>query len=512
MLRTEREILRMQSKGISQRSMATALHCSRHHVSRILDRAQQLQLTWPLPEDLTDQQLQEMLFPPKSAEEHFVEPDFDFLDKEMRKSGVTLTLLWAEYCETCRASSKRPFMYSQFCHRYRQHRIKSGATMHLDRTPGEQVEVDWAGQTVELTDPDTGEMIAAHIFVATMSYSQYTFIEAFLKKDLQAWIDAHNHLFRFLNGVPKIVVPDNLKTGVSRSNWYDPEIQRNYLEMAEHYDTVILPARVRAPKDKPNVEANVGNISTAILAKIRNLQFFSIKELNDLLWEKLEDFNERPFQRKEGSRASWFLEEKPVLLPLPTAPYELSSWHEAKVQFNYHISFDHMHYSVPYEYIKQKVLIKVTSHVIEIYSGHLRIATHKRLTGRKGQYSTTPAHMPLEHQDYLAWDEKRFLAWAQEIGACTHSVVRSLLNAAKIKQQAFRSCMGLLKLKDQYSTQRLEKACQRALQFSQAPSYKTVKSILKSSHDKLKPDTQQPLTEANPYAFTRGSRYYGGGR
>lgn len=303
----EREILRMASKGISQRSIARALSYSRYQVATIQQKAEDLRLSWPLPDSLSDENLEELLHPATTIDHGYEPPDFNLIDKEMKKSGITLTLLWGEYCENCRSSGKKPFMYSQFCHHYRQHRMKSKATMHLDRQPGEQVEVDWAGQTAEIIDPDTGELITANIFVASLSYSQYTYIEAFLKQDLDAWIQAHIHLFNFLNGVPKIIVSDNLKTDVSRTDWYSPQIQRNYQELAEHYDTVVLPARIRAPKDKPNVEGNVGHITSGILAKIRHIQCFSLTELNNLLWEHLKTMNHRPFQKKDGSRASWYM-------------------------------------------------------------------------------------------------------------------------------------------------------------------------------------------------------------
>lgn len=450
MTKIEREILRMASKGISQRSMAKALGCSRHHIAKVLKNAEIEGISWPLPDGVTDDMLRQRLLPPSKVASDHVIPDFAFIDKEMKKSGVTLTLLWAEYCEHCRAEGKRPFMYTQFCHHYRNYRQVNKATMRLERLPGEQVEVDWAGKAAKIVNPDTGEEVPVHLFVASMSYSQYTYVEAFLDRSLASWIYAHVRMFQYFGGVPKIIVPDNLKTGVTKANWYSPTIQKNYQEMAEHYDTVILPARPLKPQDKPNVEGNVGYVTRSILARIRHMTCFTLEELNDLLWEKLESFNLGAFQKKDGSRASWFEEEKPFLLPLPKTPFQLSSWHLATVQFNYHISLDHMHYSVPYQYIKQKVQVKCTANTVEVYQDHIRIASHLRLYGRKGQYSTVKAHMPPEHQAYLEWDDKRFLAWARSIGPSTLGVVKGILDASKIKQQAFRSCMGLLKLADRY--------------------------------------------------------------
>ncbi len=287
MIKLERENLRMASKGISQRSMATALSCSRHHIAKILKNAEKEDIGWPLPNGMTDAMLRQCLLPPSKITSEHVMLDFDWVDKEMKKSGVTLTLLWVEYCEQCRAADKKPFMYTQFCHRYRKYRQINKATMRLERISGEQVEVDWAGKVPRSSTRDTGEAISAYLFVASMSYSQYTYIEAFLDRSLASWINAHVRMFQYFGGVPKIIVPDNLETGVSKANWYSPTIQKNYHEMAEHYDTVILPARPLRPKNKPNVEGNVGYVTRSVLAKIRHLTCFSIEELNDLLWEKL---------------------------------------------------------------------------------------------------------------------------------------------------------------------------------------------------------------------------------
>ncbi len=510
MTNLSREILRMASKGVSQRSTASALSCSRHLVAKTLQKAAELNLKWPLPADITDDILQSMLFPEPEPNSGYTEPDYEYIDKEMRKSGVTLTLLWAEYCESCCAQGKKPYMYTQFCHRYRQYRMKSKATMHLDRLPGEQVEVDWAGSTADVVDPETGEAIPAYVFVAAMSYSQYTYVEAFFKRDLATWIQAHIHLFEFLGGVPKVIVPDNLRTGVQKADWYSPEIQRNYQELAEHYDTVVLPARVRMPRDKAVVEGNVGNITTSILAAIRNITCFSLAELNELLWEKLDTFNHRKFQKKDGSRVTWFQEEKDFLLPLPNVPYELSSWHEATVQFNYHIALNHMHYSVPYEYIKRKVQVKCTISAVDIYERGKRIASHRRLYGRKGQYSTVPDHMPPDHQAYIEWDGSRFLRWALTIGTATHRVIDGILTSVKIQQQAFKSCMGLLKLADNYSKSRLEMACLQALDISPNPSYKTVKRLIQIQVQVQKSPEDDTTSETSPHAFTRGADYYGG--
>jgi transposase len=510
-MRTQyREILRMYSRGISQRSIASTLHCSRNTVSNVIRKAQEMELAWPLRDDLTEDRLAGLLFPEKPQPAEHEPPDVEKIHREIKKDGVTLSLLWAEYCEECRTGGKTPLMYSQFCHHYRQYRQKTKATMHIPRKPGEQIEVDWAGQTANLTDPDTGDLVKAYVFVGALSYSQCAYVEAFLTQDLESWITAHVHMFQYFGGASQMLVPDNLKSGITEPDWYSPEIQRNYQEMAEHYDTVIVPARISKPRDKANVESNVGKISTWILAAIRHMKFFSVAELNDAIKAKLESYNHRPFQKKEGSRHSLFQEEKINLLPLPKTPFELATWKIATVQFNYHIAVDGMYYSVPFEYIKQKVSVKVTRSAIEVFIGQTRLCSHPKLNGRKGQYSTVQIHMPPDHQKYVEWDSDRFINWSSQVGPCARAVVEGLLVQHKVKQQAFRACMGLLKLADKHSPKRLEAACQRALSFSVSPSYKTVKKILDTGQDRVDLEEQNaPQQSDNTYAFTRGAGHYG---
>ena len=313
-----------------------------------------------------------------------------------------------------------------------------------------------------------------------MTYSQYAYVEAFLDMKQKSWINAHVHMYEFFGGVARILVPDNCKTAVVHNGgWKDQQINETYQELAEYYGTAIIPARVRTPKDKPNAEGTVGNISTWITAALRNEQFFSLVELNRAIREKLEQFNQRIFQKKEGSRLSLFLEdEKPLLAPLPASRFELSDWKTATVQFNYHISVDGMLYSVPYEYIKKKVAVKVTDTTIEIFYNHNRIASHLRLKGRPGKYSTVTEHMPEDHQKYLEWNGDRFRKWAERIGINTYTVVNAILTSKRVEQQTYRSCMGLLKLTDKYSEAMLEVACKKALSYTASPSYKSIKNIL----------------------------------
>jgi len=401
-------------------------------------------------------------------------------------------------------------MYSQFCYHYQKYAQKKRASLHIPRKPGEQIEVDWAGKTTYIIERNTGEVITCYVFVAALSYSQYAYVEAFLSQNLESWIQAHVHMFQFYQGVSRIIVPDNLKTGVNKPDWYSPEINRTYHEMAEYYNTAIIPARVRKPKDKPNAEGTVGYISTWIIAALRKRQFFTLHELNQAIQIKLNEFNKRPFQKKTGSRLSIFLEqEKTMLFPVPAAPFELATWKQATVQFNYHISVEKNHYSVPYEYIKQKVDVRITERVIEVFYKHVRICSHPRLYGRIGQYSTVESHMPKEHQQYVSWDADRFISWAQKIGPTPAVTVKSILSRYKIEQQGYRSCMGLLKLADKYSVLRLEAACRKALSYTPHPSLKSVKTILSTGQDKVavEPDVNSKA-DSSKHGFTHGAAYY----
>lgn len=381
--------------------------------------------------------------------------------------------------------------------------------MHVIRKPGEQLEVDWAGQTASIIDRDTGEIIDAYVFVGVLASSGYAYVEAFLSQNLECWITAHVNMYQFFGGVTRILIPDNLKTGVDKASWYTPVINKTYHELAEHYGTAVIPARIRRPKDKANVEGTVGVITTWIIASLRNQKFFTLYDLNVTIKEKLQAFNQRRFQKKDGSRLSVFLEEeKPMLQPLPAAPYEIATWKVATVQYNYHIFADKMYYSVPYEYIKHKVDVRMTHLVIEVFYHNLRICSHPRLQGRKGQYSTVVEHMPEDHKKYSQWDSKRFISWAKTVGPKTHIAIKAILSSYKVEQQGYRSCMAVLKLADKYSVSRLEAACLKVLSFTPNPSYKSIKTILSTGQDKLL-EEETVKESKEDYGFTRGAGYYG---
>jgi len=504
-----KEILRLNSLGINNSQIAAALSCSRTTVITVLKKAGERCLTHSKAVKMSNGELGDMLFPSEKGKPEYKMPDYDYIHREMAKRGMTMQLLWFEYCDACADSGEIPYQLTQFKKYYRDYMVQTKATMHINRRPGELLEVDWAGQTVPITDTDTGELIPAYIFVATLPYSGYSYIEAFLTQKEEAWIAAHVNAYQYFGGTTRILVPDNLKTGVDKTTQSETILNRVYQEMAQHYDTAVLPARIKAPKDKPSVEGSVGIASNWILAAIRNQQFLSLRELNLVIREKLHYFNHKEFQKKDGSRFTLFAEERIFLQSLPEKPYEFATWKIATVQYNYHISTDNQNYSVPFEYIKRKVDVRLTKNIIEVFFEGNRICSHQRLHGRANQYSTQEAHMPPNHQKYMQWNGDRFRSWASKMGTKTAEVVEVFLTTNKVEQQGYKACMALLKLADKFTPERLEAACAKALSYTPRPSYKGISTILKAGQDKPAADTTPP--KPGIQGFVRGAEYYKGG-
>ncbi|GHV28360.1 integrase [Clostridia bacterium] len=506
-----REILRLHSLGLNNSQIAAAVPASRPTVIATLQRAEALGLDWMQAQALPDKVLAAGLFPPDTGKPHYKMPDYDVVHREMAKPGVTLQLLWFEYCDRCQAAGEIAYQLTQFKKYYREYALKTKATMHINRKPGELMEVDWAGQTDEIINDETGEAIKAYVFVSALPYSGYAYAEAFFNMLTESWIAAHVNAYAYFGGVTRILVPDNLKTGIEKNTRDDVLVNKTYQDMAEHYGTAVIPTRIRAPKDKASVEGTVGNVSSYILAAIRNQRFYSLRELNDTIHERLRAFNHKPFQKKDGSRASLFAQEKSFLLPLPKYSFEVAEWKVATVQLNYHIAVDGQYYSVPFEYLKRKVDVRLTRYVVEVFADGARLCSHARLFGSTGLYSTQDAHMPPKHQQYQQWTGERFRNWAVKIGQNAAAVVESILTSRQVEQQGYRACMSLLKLSEQYTSARLESACAKALRYTPRPTYKSVQTILKSGQDIL-PEESTPPSPKSPAGFTRGPKYYGKGR
>ncbi len=432
------------------------------------------------------------------------------------KSGVTLKLLWEEYVDTCRRSEKPPYMYSQFCKLYQDYVNRHRLTMHIRHKPGDKLMVDWVGTPLPLYDKLTGNSCKVYLFVATLPFSMYCFAKACLTMKEEDWINVHISMYEYFGTSTRLIIPDNLKTGIlSNKKHEDPIVNRAYQELADHYQTAILPARVLAPKDKAAVEGSAGQVTSHIIAKLRNRQFFDINEMNASIRKELDRFNHNKFQKRDGSRYSVFIEEEfPFMQPLPQYPYEFAQWKTATVQLNYHIAIDYQNYSIPYEYVKKKVDVRYTKNIIEAFYKGSRICSHKRLYGRRGQYSTVIDHMPANHQLYSEWDSARFLKWALGIGDFTKEVVQKLFDSYRVEEQAYKGCLSLLKLADQYSPERLENACRIALVRIPSPRYRNIRLILEAGQDKKGDETPQSRSSSsasNKYACVRGASYYGGG-
>ena len=510
-----REILRLNSQGISSRNIAENLKCSRNTIRKVLERAKEAHIGWPVPDSFSDRQFEERLFGKRAVTGKRKMPDLDYVHQEMARSGVTLSLLWNEYCESCRMEGSRPLMYTQFCYHYQEYAAKNKATLRIHHKPGDRMEVDWAGDTAFIQDTITGKPIPVYVFVAVLSCSGYAYAEGFLTRKLESWILAHVHSYQFFKGATRILTVDNLKTGVQKADWYSPVINKTYNEMAEYYGTAVIPTGVRKPQEKAIVERTVGILSTWIIAALRDRRFFSLFDLNQAMKRKLDEFNKKPFQKRAGCRESAFIEERPFLIPLPDKPFELSTWKIATVQINYHIAVDKMYYSVPYEYIKYKVDVRLTQSMVEVFYQNVRIASHRRLYGHPGQYCTVIEHMPEKHRQYTQWNAERFIRWAGDIGPSTLNAVKTTIASRKVEEQSYRTCIALLKLSDTYSAARLEAACKKALSYTAAPSLRSIKTILKTGSDRLNSEAasagagRNRTEDSEAFAFTRGAAYYG---
>lgn len=505
-----KKILELRSKNQSIRAIARMLRVSRNTIGDIYNIADEKNVTWESVKDLSDHSVNE-LFKEKTGviDLAYVQPDFEMIHKELLKPSVTLQLLWEEYADSCKKENKPFYQRSNFYRLYGEYVMKHKLTMHINHKPADKLMVDWDGKCMFVNDRYTGEITKAYIFVATLPFSMYSYVQACPTMNINDWIDCHVKAYRYFGGVARLLIPDNLKVGViSHKRYEDPILNKSYQEMADFYDTSILPARVKAPKDKSAVEGTVGDITNFILGRLRNRTFFSFDELNKAILIELDKFNKKPFQKREGSRYEVFKdEESDFLKPLPKRDFEVSNWKMATVQLNYHISIEKMNYSVPYEYVGKRVEVKLTKSTIEVFYKGKRICTHNRLIGRKGQYSTNTEHMPENHQLYT-WNGERFRKWALSIGPNTYQVVDQILNRGKVEEQGYKGCLSLLKLSDTYTAARLESACRLASDNISKPSYKNIRMILSSGQDLKKEDKTEQKASDTTYAFIRGKGYY----
>lgn len=507
-MRKIREVLRLTFElELKQHQVAASVRLSQGVVSKYLALARAASLGWPLPPDLDDLALDQLLFPAahrkNEATLRFAPPDFAILHAQLKRKGVTLQLLWEEYRGVHGVDS---YCYSQYCSLYRAYRDSLQRSMRQVHIAGEKLFVDYCGPTVEVIDSHTGEVRTAQIFVAVLGASNYTYAEATWTQSMPDWIASNTRALTFIGGVPSLIIPDNLKSAVAKACRYEPDVNRTYSEFAEYYGTAILPTRPYKPKDKAKVEVAVQVVERWILARLRHHTFFSLGELNQLLSTLLDDLNHRPFKKLPGTRQSQFEAlDKPALKPLPDTPYPYGEWRKARVNIDYHIDVDVHYYSVPHRFVKHEIDVRVGSGIIECFSQNQHIASHARSSVRGG-HTTLREHMPKAHQKHSEWSPGRFLNWAVEIGPCTRDVVTQLLENRPHPEHGYRSCLGLLNLVKRYGATRLEAACERAL-LAGSPTRKSVLSILDKGLDKAPPPAETDET-APAHGNVRGADYY----
>ena len=484
----------------------TARVCSISH-STVLDyrrRAEEAELSWDEVRELDSGTLEGRLFPSEAPSSMRPLPDWSEVYGELKRPGVTLQLLWEEYKER---HPEDGYQYSRYCDLYRSWRGKLDLSMRQEHKAGEKLFVDYCGHTVSVKDPKTGESREAQIFLAVLGASNYSYAEATWTQGLSDWIGSHVRTFDFLGGVTSLVVPDNLKSGVTRPCRYEPELNPTYQDLASHYGTAVLPARVRKPKDKAKVEVGVQVVERWILARLRNREFFSLGELNGAIREHLESLNHRPFKKLPGSRRSQFEAlDQPALKPLPRHRFEYAEWQKARVRPDYHVDVDGHFYSVPYQLVGQQLDLRVTAEAVECLHRDKRVACHVR-RAEKGQSTTLVEHMPRQHRHYAEWTPPRLVRWAQQTGPSTAEVVEGILNSRSHPHQGFHSCLGLRRLGQRYGAERLEAACGRAVRIG-GLSYKTIRSILERGLDRAELPAETPSPPAIPHGNIRGAAYY----
>jgi len=506
-------ILREKERNVSQNAIARAHHISKKSIVDVLRIAKEQGIAYADVADLTDDEAYRRFYPDKFANEIiYLQPDYEFVHEELKRVGVTLKLLWQEYQQSCRAVGKLACGYTKFCSGYDGYVTRNELTNHLEHKPGETCEVDWSGKTMRLVDNATGEVSKVFLFVATLPYSQYSYVEPCLDMKELSWLRCNVHMFSFFGGVPRRTVCDNLKTGViSHPRVGEIVLNEEYAALAEHYVTAILPAPVRKPKRKASVEGTVGKIATAVIAKLRNETFFDFSELKKAVRKAVDEFNKEPFQKRPGSRYEVWQEEKKFLEPLPAIPYEVVQWlYDRKVYPNCHISVFKNYYSVPYAYVGRKVDVKLLEGTLEIYCQGQCISRHRRFPDCiQYHYDTRREDMPAYfNQPEMNGD--RMCRWADKIGKNTRKVVDRIFESVQIEEQAYNSVLSVLKLEKAYSREALEEACRKALESVHSPRYRSLKAILAQA---AKPDSIGLPT--NPAkggkGMLRGADYYGGG-
>lgn len=508
-MRKLKEVLRLHlTARLSNRKIALVTGIGKTAVSKHVSRARELGLDWGRLEAMDEEAISALLYgPPRNPEPiQLVEPDWDEVSRELRRhKGVTKLLLWREYQEEY---GSKAYSYSRYCELYAGWKGHIDPVMRFEHAAGEKCFVDYAGLTLDVVDPETGEVREAQVFVATLGCSNYTFADVTWTQQSNDFLASHQRAVEFFGGVPKIFVLDNLKSGVTKPDWYEPLTNRSYEDLLRHLNAVAIPGRVRKSRDKAKVENGVLQVERWVLAPLRKQLLIGLDAARTAVWEQLDKLNDRAFQKMAGSRSSVFLElDKPALLALPASRWVKADWKRLKVHIDYHVEVDRYYFSVPYQHIGKTMDVKVTQTMVEIFHNGRPITAHARSPKR---YTTKPEHMPSSHREYRKWSPPRVVSRAKQIGPHVSQLVDRLLSSKIHPEQGYRPCLGIVRLAEKYGEDRLEAACKRALAYS-AVSYKSVKSILEKGLDRVAemPTKDEPIQHDN----IRGHRAYAkGGR
>lgn len=504
-MRKIREVLRLHAEGLSARQIARSVGTARSTVAECLRRAAAAGVSWPLPAEADDAALERRLYPPAPpvATEERPLPVWTDVHRELQRKSVTLFLLHQEYRE------RHPdgYQYSRFCDLYRAWAGKIDLVMRQEHRAGEKLFVDYAGQTLPIVDAATGELRQAQIFVAVLGASNYTYAEATWTQTLPDWLGSHVRALTFFGASPSVLVPDNLRSAVTRPDRYEPDINPSYQDLAEHYAMAVIPAHVRKPRQKAKAEQGVLLAERWILARLRNVTFFSLAQANRAIANLLRLLNDRPFRKLDGTRRSRFEQiDRPAMKPLPATSYEFAEWKTATVYINYHVTVDHHHYSVPYPLVGQRLDVRFTATTVECLHRNNRVASHARSFIRGG-YTTVDAHMPDRHRHRADWTPERLVRWAEQLGPATATAVQAMLSSRRHPEQAFRSALGVMRLGKDYGAERLEAACRRANKLGTC-HYRSIESILKNGLDREVLSEQTALSLPADHANVRGPGFY----
>jgi len=506
-MRKLKEVLRLHSLGLSQHQIARSCSISQSTVHEYVSAAQAAGLRWPLPENWDDQQIEQALFPQRPAPavwRKHPEPDWTKVHQELQThKDLTLQLVWQEG----RENNPEGYGYSRFCDLYRRWLKKLDLVLRQEHRAGEKMFVDYAGATIPIHDPKTGEIQPAAVFVAVLGASSYTFAEATTGQDLRNWIGSHTRAFEFFGGATEVVVPDNLKSAVTHPSYYEPDLNPTYRDLGEHYGVAIIPARPYRARDKAKVEVGVQVVQRWIVAALRKRKFFSVDEVNQAIAELLARLNQRPFRKREGSRATLFAQlDQPALKPLPAKRYQFGEWEIARVNIDYHIEVERHFYSVPYALVHQELDVHLTAETVEALHRGVRVASHVR-SYERGKATTLPEHRPKSHQKYLGRTPSRLIEDAQQTGPYTGELVEAILAAKRHPEMGFRSCLGILRLAKTHPAERMEAAARRCLR-ARAYNFQSMDSILKNQLDRL-PLPGDPLAQtAVEHDNIRGADYF----